>query len=376
MAEIISLKNNYILSDCTLVTSCFNCNKFHNKALNIKEITEQIKITMELQCYMVIFCDEDMYPILLEERKKYNLLELTEFVVEDVMSIHSMQYLDKVNANREKYHPTRDERTNSHTHLITCNKFDFLLRAIETNKFGTSKMAWIDCFLYRPNNDRTCKISCHYDKSMIYYILNNVTDKFHIQVLNVNDKRFKEDQYKSEYYQHYRYVVCGCFLTFGLEIGKKIMQRLKDVFVRTTELGYGHGEEMFYLEVLDEFYDDIVKSYGDYQDILDNFIETKGNLNYIMDFVVNGYLNRGYHKEGYDCCVRILRDFNSQNAPINYSIYMRLLFNLYLCTFYYKNHEARPLVAHIYALCEKNHYLKKEFEGNKSFYEEQFKHSM
>jgi hypothetical protein len=33
------------------------------------------------------------------------------------------------------------------------------------------------------------------------------------------------------------------------------MSRLKDNFAEMTNQGYRHGEEMFYLEILDKFYD-------------------------------------------------------------------------------------------------------------------------
>ena len=47
-------------------------------------------------------------------------------------------------------------------------------------------------------------------------------------------------------------------------------------------LGYGHGEEMLYLEILDEFYDDIERSYGDYGQIINNyFLKTTFLLIYV-----------------------------------------------------------------------------------------------
>ena len=36
-------------------------------------------------------------------------------------------------------------------HLITINKFDFVLQTTEINPFHTSKFGWIDCLLRRPN---------------------------------------------------------------------------------------------------------------------------------------------------------------------------------------------------------------------------------
>jgi hypothetical protein len=177
--------------------------------------------------------------------------------------------LDKIKKNREVYHPTKDERTCSETHLITCNKFAFVLQAIEENPHNTEKFAWIDSNC-STNMSKICE---NYSHSNILYILNNISYKFHIQILNVCDKKFKSDELKREYYSQYRWIVCGGFFTCGKEIGIKILNRLKEIVVETTYMGYGHGEEMFYLEVLDEYYDDIIKSYGDYRQILNNFIK-------------------------------------------------------------------------------------------------------
>lgn len=376
MNEIINnKKNNFLIPDCTIVTACFNCNNFHNKALNIDLIAERSKIVMETPCYLIIYCDKDTYPILYEGRAKNNLLELTQFKIENMLDLFSFKYLDIVESNRKIYHPTKDERTNSHTHLVTCNKFDFVLRAIEENHFKTSKISWIDCFLY-DKHDNKCKISRKYHKSLISYVLNNISEKFHIQILNVNDKKYKHETNKEEYYSSYKYVVCGSFFTCGNEIGKKILERLNDIFVKTTVQGYGHGEEMFYLEVLDEFYDDIIRSYGDYSEILDNFIQTRENFHYISHLIVDRYLNYGYHKEGYDCCVRLIKDIQNQYTFVDYEIFMKLIFKLYIFTFYYKNNEAKEVVHFIHRICENNPYMNNEYEKNKIFYEEQFRYAM
>ena len=140
---------------------------------------------------------------------------------------------------------------------------------MDLNPFGTDKFAWLDAFVTRDGNPM--RFSRNYDRDNFLGLLRNVSDKFHISILNVNDKKYKLDQHKHEYYETYRYVVCGCFFTTGEKLGRIILNDLKANFVRTTELGYGHGEEMLYLEVLDEHYDNICRGYGDYHFLMDNF---------------------------------------------------------------------------------------------------------
>ena len=61
--------------------------------------------------------------------------------------------------------------------------------------------------------------------------------------------------------------------------------------------GYGHGEEMFYLEVLDEYKDQIRGTYGDYGQILDNFIYPTRNIEYVFHTIMANYQRYGYHAE-------------------------------------------------------------------------------
>ena len=80
------------------------------------------------------------------------------------------------------------------------------------------------------------RICENYSVDKFLNVLNNISEKFHIQILNVNDKKYKLDEYKKEYYQQYRWVVCGGFFTCGKEIGLTILSRLNDIFIKTTKL--------------------------------------------------------------------------------------------------------------------------------------------
>jgi hypothetical protein len=93
-----------------------------------------------------------------------------------------------------------------------------------------------------------------------------------------------------------------------------VLNRLKEVFIETTMLGYGHTEEPLFLGVLDEFYDSIERSYGDYHHILNNFIRHTRGYQYIYDNLLKRYMNFGYFREGYDCSKRLVADFEVSDA--------------------------------------------------------------
>jgi hypothetical protein len=299
------------------------------------------------------------YEHLQKVRASFNLLDLTYFIVKNVEDLEFFKFNKIVKHNRERYYPTRDQRTCSESHLICCSKFNFVLEAIELNAFNTKRFAWVDSNL-GPNN---CKIAVNYNHNMLLKVLNHDSEKFHVQVMNVCDKKYKEKINKKEMYEQYRWVVCGCFFMTGIETGKKILRRLNEIVVETSLLGYGHGEEMFYLEVLDEFYDDIERSYGDYGNILNNFFGPTVNIHYINHLIVRNYINHGYYKEGYECCFKLVREIENYNTIVDYELYLTILYNYYICTYYFKNsEEAKKVLDHMEDLALKHPLIKNAYD--------------
>lgn len=80
---------------------------------------------------------------------------------------------------------------------MCCSKFNFVLETIYSNPFQTTKFGWIDSNL----KDKFEKICENYNEGMLLTILSNVSNKFHIQVINVTNKNFKNFDNKKEYYK-------------------------------------------------------------------------------------------------------------------------------------------------------------------------------
>lgn len=360
--------NNSITPDSTLTTACFDLTRFHNKSRNLNESINNMKTLLSVPCYLVIYTDNICIDFIKEIRNSFNLDHLTHYIVTNIEDLSNYKYLDTIKSNREKYWPTRDERTSAESHFICCSKFEFVLQTMEKNPFHTTRFGWIDANL----NNNFSKISEGFNIDMLMNILHNSSDKFHIQILNVNDKNYKNKEDKLEYYERYRWVVCGCLFITGKEIGIKVLNRLNQSFIETTILGYGHGEEMLYLEVLDEFYDDIERSYGDYGQIVNNYFYPTRNLYYINHLIIKNYLNFYYHRECYDCCEYMLNGIENYNVSSDENLYMDILHSYFVSSYYYKRNESLRIVNHIYDVCEKNPALKNVFNSQKEFYESQF----
>lgn len=350
--------------DVTLVTACFDMSNYVSSQ---RDIYKEIEGITKFHCYIVFFGDKKTIPFVKQLRERYDLLSLSYFIEMDIKDIWSLQYLDKVKKNRDNFWASEDKRTCSETHLITCNKFDFVLQIIKDNPFRTSKFGWCDAFL-----GDNCRICEDFTMNKLVYVLNNITDKFHIQVLNVTDKKYKLPEHKHEFYSRYRWVVCGGFFTCSKTTGVKILNRLKEIFIETTEMGYGHGEEMFYLEVLDEFYDDISRSYGDYGQIINNFIKPTCNFDYILNNILRKYINFGYHKEAFDCAKKCVKQIESYKVHVSPDVRFSFLYNYYVSAYYFFPEEAKKICKYILEISSQNPDLKRIYNNNKQFYDQQF----
>ncbi len=328
---------------CTLVTACYDMHQYNPKCRTMEESIKLIDPLLKIPVYLVIYGSKKTLPVIEYLRNSYGHQQITKYICQELEELWTYQFLDQVKTNRQYYWPTKDERTCSESHLVCCNKFDFVLDTIYTNPFKTSHFGWIDAFLGRPDG-KTLRICENYQPYTVPRILHQLmnTTKFHIQQLNVNDKRFLEPQHKKEYYSQYRWVVCGGFFVTAPQAGIKILTRLKEIFVQTTvppvqttdkttdktsdktsgktsvptAYGFGHGEEMFYLEILNEFQDDLALSYGDYGQILDNFIMPVANIEYVYYTIIQGLKNMGYDQEYKKACAALL------NSAKNYWIHL------------------------------------------------------
>jgi hypothetical protein len=358
-----------MVPDCTLVTACYDLTKYNNKCRDKLATIKNMRSLLETPCYLIIFTDNYLYNVIHDIRNSYNLSHLTKYVISEITELDVYKFVDVVKINRIKYHPTKDDRTCAESHLICCSKFDFVLYAINNNPFHTSKFGWFDSNV----GTNFSKICTNYKSNMLLRALTNATDKMHIQILNVVDKKYIQPKYLHEYYNQYRWVVCGSFFTVGKNIGIKIMNNLNNIFINTTCLGYGHGEEMFYLEILDKYYNDIVKSYGDYSDIINNFVHINNNIEYILNFIIKNYFSVGYHRECYDCCEKVLTSYDNYDIEMNVSQYFTVMFYYYMSSCYHNTEKSVYVANKIMKLVNENYDFKCEYEKNKNYYDNQLK---
>lgn len=360
------------IPSCTLVT----CNFYVNDETRPLSICfTNMKILLEVPCYLVIFCDKLLYELARTYRKDLGLEAKTKFIVMDMSEIPSFQYKDKILSNREKYWPTRDPRASWQSHLLNAYKVKFLEQIIDENPFSTVKFAWIDANL-GDNGKKLARHGFHQKDflKLLHKCEQDPNDTLRIQVINCTCKKYIQDENLAEFYQTYRWIVGTCFFVCGA-LAKDILQERYNVFLDHTEKGYGHGDEMFWLPLLEKYYDRIKKGYGDYNDTLTNFITPTHSHPYIFYMILKNYFDFGYFREAYDCAKELIKCYDNFELEIlDYNLYLGILFSLYVASYHYKREEASFWADRILQLAQDNAYFKKHFEKQEQFIRSQFAH--
>ena len=263
---------------------------------------------------MVIYGD----PEYIEYARSQRGDKLTEYHTMTMEQMELWKYKEQIDKNRQVSWPTRDDRCPSSVHIICCSKILFFRDAILSNPFGTDKFCFVDC-----NALGKSKASCiDLDER-----LSRVTDKFHTMIIGVPDKNASY----GELYNRYQYILSGGIFASGREIGLFMADRFMEEFVKVTNAGYGHGEEMIWIKILYDHMDKLSLSYGDYSEFVTNFLEPLDNHHYILSYCITQYSNKRYYKELVCCCRKMLE------VKMNADVHLDVLYYLYLGSYYLKN---------------------------------------
>jgi hypothetical protein len=350
-----------MIPDCTLTTACFHLQKYNTHSRNKEDTIHSIKSLLDVPCYLIIYTDETLYPILQEYRQ--HLEDITHYVIMDVESLDSFKYRDIVIENRKKYHPTKDERTSVESHLLCSSKFELVLKSMNLNPFNTTRFGWIDSNI----GINFKKICTNYKNNMLLKLLNECTeDKFYLQVLNVCNPSLLSDL--RDYYSRYQWIVCGCLFITPMKKGIKILTILNDIFIKHTLAGYGHGEEMYYLELLEKHRDDLHLSYGDYHHILNNFIHPTVDLNYVY-MITCRYLQFKQYDKCSHVCESVLHQFEHYQIEMNYLQYFDFLYQYYVANSYLNSNQLTDIRFKIKQLIHINKEVEQKYISNKSHYD-------
>lgn len=327
--------------DVTLITCFFDTSKYRND-----KTVYWNPILYEVDAPMVIFGDVDY----IEYVKTIRNNRPTKFHVMSLEELELWSYYDQIEKNRKVSWPSSDGRCPTSVHIICCSKILLVRDVINDNPFNTSKFCFVDC-----NALGKCKAT-KYD---LIDKLPRLTDKFHTMVIGCNDR---DASYK-DLYQRYRYCISGGIFSCNKENGLYMANAFLEEFKKTTGAGYGHGEEMIWIKLLDKCWDKLAISYGDYSEFIINFLEPVQNHKYILQHCIIPYSNNSYHRELYHCCNALLKQ-----KPEPY-VHFYTLYYMYISSYYLKyDGEVVYALSMMRILISTNELYSKVFENDKQFF--------
>jgi hypothetical protein len=124
--------------DCTLVSACFCVYKNNPHSFNMEEILKKSDTLLNMPCFLVLYGDSETISMMREKRLEYGFDDITQYIEIELYELWTYNYKETVDKNRAIFWPTADARAQVDSHLITCNKFDFVLKVIERNPFQFS----------------------------------------------------------------------------------------------------------------------------------------------------------------------------------------------------------------------------------------------
>jgi len=335
--------------DVTLVTCFFDTSKYRDDDSGSKKVYWN-SILYEVDVPIVVFGDADY----VEYVKGLRGSMKTKYVVLGLEELELWSYYDQIEKNRQKSWPSRDGRCPTSVHIICCSKILMVRDVINENPFNTSKFCFVDC---------NALGKCRATKKDLLDKLPRITDKFHVMVIGCNNRNAS---YK-ELYQQYRYCISGGIFSCNKDNGLYIAERFLKEFKNTTDAGYGHGEEMIWIKLLDGCFDRLAISYGDYSEFVINFLEPAQNHKYILSHCIIPYSNMNYRRELYHSCQLLLEQDLSKDP----SLHLYTLYYMYLACYYLgKNNGVITTLTQMKKLCMSNDAYMKEFKVNESFFKD------
>lgn len=118
--------------------------RYHAGSRSLADTLQGMEALLAVPCYLVIYCNKELYEHIVERRRAYHLESITRVISVKVEDLWAYQFSDQIRANREVYWPTRDARISVESTVVVFNKFAFVLETMTQKPFGTSTFGWID----------------------------------------------------------------------------------------------------------------------------------------------------------------------------------------------------------------------------------------
>jgi hypothetical protein len=253
-------------SNWTVVTGYFDLTKMPDASISIKarpaqHYLENARATMAVEQNLVVFCEPEAVEILKGMRPAW-LEAHTKYIPMSFEDFRMTQYRSKIQENR-KTHPYQfDDRNTASYYLLCMARYDMLKRVMEENPFGSTHFAWLNICIERMGWKNVAALERVWPEQR---------DRFSTCWIDYQPEALVRNL--PEYFKWGRCGMCSGFFTGRLNFMKEFCDSVEQKFLEALEAGYGHADEQLFSQVYFDKPDIFEHYYGDYQEMITNYVE-------------------------------------------------------------------------------------------------------
>lgn len=251
----------------TVVTAYFDLTKMSDASVSIRSRPAEhylasARATMAVQQNLMVFCEPESVEALRAMRPPHLLENNTHFVPMSFEDFPMTQYREKIRQNRREKPYAFDDRNTASYYLLCMARYAMVKRAIAENPFQSTHFAWLNICIERMGWRNLASLEA---------VWRTNRDKFSTVYIDYQPESLVRNT--AEYFKWGRCGMCSGFFTGRADYFGKFCDAIEAKFLEYLEQGYGHADEQLFSPVFFENRDIFEVYYGDYQEMVTNYVE-------------------------------------------------------------------------------------------------------
>lgn len=322
---------DYLKLRPTIVTMFYNIRKkdgdesnYHRKQETFYALAEQFILKLKIPLMICMDPDDnELYNFVNKTRINNGLDNITYCYREKFENTYFYKYVDQIENNRKDYIIYNGNPRHETSRYITLNnnKFYFIDKAIELNKFGSDKFIWLDMGINHVAKDPFEIVNWQF----------KIPDK--IKQLCINPF-LENDEPKDLFHNIFHHTAGGLFTGNKIYLSKYI-ELFKLKLEQILNEGWYQIDEAIMTIVQKENRDLFEFYYGDYEGIIKNYNEPEYSMNLIMKNIEKTLIfNKS--NETFKIMVYLVPYFLRECNQYSGHFYQFIKYNI-ICNYYHNN---------------------------------------
>lgn len=252
----------------TVVTAYFDLTRMPDASESIKARPSQhylasAKSTLSTEQNLVVFCEPESLELLRAMRPPW-LASKTKYISMSFEDFPLTQFRARIQANRRRNPYAFDDRNTASYYLLCMARYAMMKRVLAENPFGSTHFAWLNICIERMGWKNVMTLDDVWTQNR---------DKFSTCYIDYQPEALVRNT--AEYFKWGRCSLCSGFFTGSATYMNTFCDKIEEKFHQMLELGYGHADEQLYSLVFFENRDIFDVYYGDYQEMIVNYVEPR-----------------------------------------------------------------------------------------------------